>query len=373
MRLALDIPGGDHHRAPEERVSAALRALEIMPDLEIIMTGTREQLDQWNAQFDLAGQKRISLHEADIVISMDLAGDPLKKFVARQRVLHKRHADQGRMSVFEAAKLVKTGAADAALSAGNTGGINFAAKKEIGMLEHVKAPTIVTFFPTRDRSKLVGLGDSGLVIDRPAASIAEAALLTGATVKALLGVEKPVVGLLNIGTEQGKGRKEVAAANIILGDIAPKLNHVSYAGNKEPSDIFHGRVDAMGADGFDGNLALKMAEAAGLFVGDVTRKNLRRGWVVGPSITWVINWYKFRRIRKHLSLQENAAGLLIGPNGLFFKVHADADEKKYLAGILQAARVTKKDPMKSLRATVPGMVEPLEGLYTSDDDEEKMT
>jgi phosphate acyltransferase len=354
MRIAIDIPGGDYDRPQELRVSAAFEAIRQTPDLEILFVGVRDQIGALLEPYTQQEvRKRASIHEADSVVSMDLAGRPLLKFFAQER-RHKRQA-----SIVAAVDLVRDGKADAVISSGNTGGIALAAMTELEPMTGVQNPAIVTFFPTRQKDRLVGIGDSGLIVDRRPAEIAEATLITAALVHSLLGVKKPTVGILSNGSEKGKGRETVVQTDAILSALAPQIPTMHYRGNTEAKHIFHAQVDAVGADGSDGNEGLKFSAEAGKLVLDVLKEELTTGNKVGQFLTWLFNRNKFRRVKQRLSVDYNAVGWIVGPKGLVFKLHGDSDENTYAQGIMAANTIAKKNPLKQMEDALPLFLDPL--------------
>lgn len=231
-RIALDAMGGDH--APTETVAGALEAAG--QGVDVVLVG---QEDELQGTLEALGET-LPIVDAPDVISM--GADPARA------IRDKPHA-----SITVCARLVAEGAADGFVSAGSTGAAMAAAAIIIGRIAGVTRPAIASIFPTPGSPTLVL--DSGANPEVRAEQLAQFAIMGSVASNALLGVDRPRVGLLSIGEEKGKGRELERQAFDLLS--ASQLNFV---GNIEGRDVATDKVDVIVTDGFTGNVFLKTTE-----------------------------------------------------------------------------------------------------------------
>jgi len=255
MRIAVDAMGGD--LAPGEVVAGAWRAARELPGLtELLLVGREDAI---RAAFP-AGESPppcLRIVPASEVIGMD---EPPAAAVRR-----KRDSSIGRMT-----DLVKSGEADAAFSAGNTGAMVAAATLKLRTLEGVLRPAIATVMPTR-RTPFV-LIDAGANTDSTPAMLRQFAVMGSVYAREILGIAKPLVGLLSIGGEESKGNETTKETLALLRD-SPSVN---FHGNVEGHDLYEGRVDVVVCDGFVGNVVLKTSESVAHFIGEWLRQEFTR-------------------------------------------------------------------------------------------------
>ncbi len=230
--------GGDN--APIETVAGAVDAAR--SGIDVVLVGHHETLDKELSNHDV----RLPIVDAPDVI--DMGDDPA-------RALREKPA----ASISVAAKLVKEGSADGFVSAGSTGAAIAAAAILIGRIKGVSRPAIATIFPT-PRSPTLVL-DSGANIEVKPEQLAQFGIMGAVAAQALLGVEKPRVGLLSNGEEKGKGRALERAAYDLL-----ESGPTEFVGNIEGRDIATDRADVIVTDGFTGNIFLKTTEGAARLV-----------------------------------------------------------------------------------------------------------
>jgi glycerol-3-phosphate acyltransferase PlsX len=311
MRIAVDAMGGDY--APGEVVKGALKAAEVYPDLHIILVG---QKDKVISCFTGPKPERVEIWEASDVIEMNEhpAGAIKKKKDS---------------SIVVATRLVKEGKADALVSAGNTGAQMAAALLGLGRIKGISRPAIATVLPTLRQGKL--LIDVGANPDAKAENLLQYGLMGSIYAEIILGINKPGVALLNIGSEEGKGNEVVQAAYELF-----KQSDLNFIGNVEGRDIPYGKADVIVCDAFVGNIVLKTIEgmASSLFQlikEKITSDPVRKlgALLVKPGL---------KEIARALDYEQYGGAPLLGVSGTSVICHGSSKEK----AIFNAVRVAKE-------------------------------
>ena len=234
MKLALDGMGGDN--APKSVVEGALLALEQIPNLEIQLYGQQEKLDPYLKMHD----RLTVIHCEEVVEGTD---DPARA------VRRKKDSSMARMM-----DAVEEGKADACLSAGNTGALMAGGLFKVGRIEGIARPALATTLPTLDGKGFLML-DLGANADARPEHLLQYAIMGDIYAKKVGGLQKPRIGLLNIGTEDKKGNDLTKAAFALL-----KEADLNFIGNVEARDLLDGVADVVVTDGFTGNMVLKSIE-----------------------------------------------------------------------------------------------------------------
>ena len=309
IRIAIDAMGGDY--APAEIIKGAVEATEQLP-VSILLIGDEKEILKRLSKYK--NIESISIVHASEVIRMDES--------PASAVKQKRDS-----SVNVAVKLVKSGRADALISAGNTGALMAAALFGLGRIKGVERPAIATVFPTVDKEVL--LLDMGANVDCKPKHLKQFAEMGSLYAEHVMHIKNPRVGLLNIGEEPGKGNELTIQTYPLL-----KRTKINFIGNVESKEIFTGKVDVIVCDGFIGNLILKFGETIGQTVLRLLKKELAKNpltklgaFVLAPS---------FRNLRKVMEYDEYGAALLLGIDGVCYKAHGRAKAR----AIKNAIRVT---------------------------------
>ncbi|HEY1189054.1 MAG TPA: phosphate acyltransferase PlsX [Gemmata sp.] len=245
MRIALDAMGGDHGPAPN--VGGAALALAANPDLTVIFVGDQAQLDPLLAASALPGERVEVVHAAQVVEMKEKPGEALR-----------RKPDA---SVFRAWRLLAEGKVDGLVSAGNTGAVVAGGLMSRRFLKGVHRPGIATVMPTaKGRCVIMDVGAN--VFPKPQ-HLLQYGAMGRVFAKHILNVERPTLGLMNVGEEEGKGH-DLVQKTFELFRGSP-LNE-QFVGNIEGRDIHRGAVDVVITDGFTGNVVLKLSEGVFEFV-----------------------------------------------------------------------------------------------------------
>lgn len=222
-------------------------------------------------------------------------------------------------SMWNAIEAVKNGEANVALSAGNTGALMAISKIRLRNKQGVQRPPLAALWPSINGSMGVVL-DVGANIDCDAAQLTEFAVLGEAYYRALYKAEKPRIGLINVGSEEGKGNDTVKSAHERLSQSELGLNYVGYV---EGNDISMGGADVFITDGFTGNVALKTAEGTAKLIGTYFSSALKSGaW---SKFTAMLNSVALRKLKRQIDPRNVNGAVLLGLKGVVVKSHGGTD------------------------------------------------
>jgi len=318
LTLAIDAMGGDI--GPTATLPAVLDVLATQPDVQCILVGQQNVLEQLWLQHGRRFSDRLRIHHADQVVEMgERAQDALRK---------KKDS-----SMRVAIDLVKGGRANACVSAGNTGALMATARFVLKTIEGIDRPAILTRIPAHHgHTHMLDLGANA---DCTAQHLLQFAIMGSVIAADLDDVAQPRVGLLNIGAEDIKGNELVQEAAKLL-----QKSSLNYIGFVEGNDIFSGDVDVVVTDGFTGNVALKTMEGlvsmlSSTLKTEYTRNPLRRFGALASLP--VLNAVK----RRFDPRQHNGASM-VGLNGVVIKSHGSADAYSFANAIRVAIVEARK-------------------------------
>ena len=238
-------------------------------------------------------------------------------------------------SLWNAVAAVEEGGAHAVVSAGNTGAYMAIAMFRLRMMEGVHRPALAARWPAANGGYVVML-DVGANVQADGEQLVEFAIMGEAFQRAVSGIERPSVALLNVGAEDQKGHEEIRAAARLIRDAGVDLN---FQGFVEGDDIAKGTVDVVVTDGFTGNIALKTGEGTARLVGQLLREALTGG--VLARIGAAIAYPALRQLRKRMDPGSFNGALFLGLNGLVVKSHGSANGPGYAAAIEVAAKMAR--------------------------------
>ncbi len=299
-RIAIDAMGGDH--APAEIVAGALRAHEEL-GVEVLLVGDP-------AQIEASLKRHGSSHQLQIVPAegtIEMHEEPLSGLRRKPKA-----------SINVAMNLVKSGQADAVVSAGHSGAAMAAALLRLGRLPGIDRPAIGTVLPTQVAGKPVIILDVGANVDCRPKFLEQFAAMGTIYSQYVLGINDPKVGLLNIGEEESKGNELALRTHQLL----QENKNLSFIGNAEGRDVLSGRFDVIVCDGFVGNVLLKFAEAVGEVALQILREELPRG-IRGKIGTWLLR-PNLKRIKQRMDHAEHGGGLLLGVAGVCIISHGSS-------------------------------------------------
>ena len=230
-------------------------------------------------------------------------------------------------SMWKAIEAVKVGQADACVSAGNTGALMAMSRFCLRTMATIDRPAIAAIWPTM-RGESVVL-DVGATIGADAHQLIDFAILGSAMSRALFDIDRPTVGLLNIGVEEVKGQEEVKEAGQLLREAG--MMSMSYHGFVEGDDLGKGTVDVVVTEGFSGNIALKTAEGTARQIGSYLRAAMNR--TLMARIGYVFAKGAFDRLREKMDVRKSNGGVFLGLNGIVVKSHGGTDDEGFAAAV----------------------------------------
>jgi phosphate acyltransferase len=309
--IALDAMGGDH--GPEVVVPGAALSLERQPALSFIMYGDEKRINAaLGAHAALRAKTRV-VH-TNLVISMD------------EKPSQALRRGKG-SSMWLPLEAVKNREADAALSAGNTGALMAIAKLVLRPIPGIERPAIAALWPTIDSECIVL--DVGANIGATAGQLAAFSLMGAAMARAVFHIERPSVGLLNVGTEEMKGNEDVKTAHALLRSIDSLP--LDYKGFVEGDRIGHGAVDVVVVEGFAGNIALKTAEGTAKQISTYMRAAMTSSFF--SKIGALLAQGGFRVLKEKMDPRRVNGGTFLGLNGIAVKSHGGTDAYGFASAV----------------------------------------
>tara|TARA_Y100000589_G_C27183401_1_gene641702 strand:+ start:2037 stop:3092 length:1056 start_codon:yes stop_codon:yes gene_type:complete len=310
--LALDAMGGD--RAPGMVIKGLNIARKRYPEVRYILFGDSDKVGTALKKFPKLSIKCEVRHTSQIISSNDKPSTALRR--ARDS------------SMRRAIDSVRNGEAQGIVSAGNTGALMAIAKIVLKMVNEIDRPAIVGVFPSL-RGESVTL-DLGANIECSSENLVQFAIMGAAFARIVLGIKKPLVGLLNVGTEDLKGNESVKEASNIL-KLSEQNLAFNFSGFVEGDDIGPGTVDVFVTDGFTGNIALKTAEGTAKFYSQVLKSAFRRS--LFSKLGYLLAKPALTAIRKRVDPRSYNGALFVGLNGVVVKSHGGTDAKGFANAI----------------------------------------
>ena len=326
MRIVLDAMGSDAH--PEPEVQAAVEASRLFGE-DVILVGHQDQLQ--TRLKALAGDHP-SVHIVHATEVLEMGDKPATSA---------RHKADNSMAV--GMDLIKSGEADAFVTAGNTGGAMATALFRLGRIRGVKRPALTALFPIKTGYCVVL--DIGANADCKPEYLLQFALMGSIYAEKVRGVQNPRVALLSNGEEAGKGNELVKATYPLI-----QTSGLNFIGNVESKELFNGYADVAVMDGFTGNILLKTSEAVAKLITELLKEELMSslqtkvgGFLARPA---------FSRIKKILDPGEVGAAPLLGVDGLVFVGHGRSDAHALVNAIRVARQAVEANLLNALRGAI---------------------
>lgn len=336
--------GGDH--GPATVMGGAEIALVRHPQIRFLIFGDQAVLRPWLEKYPRVASACDLVH-TEVAISMH---DKPSQALRRGRKTS---------SMWCAIDAVKTGQAQAAVSAGNTGALMAMAKVILKTMPDVERPALAALWPTA-RGESVAL-DLGATVGADARQLVQFATMGEAFARVIFNLDRPTVGLLNIGEEEVKGTEEVKAAAQMLRDKALPMR---FHGFVEGDDISKGTVDVVVTDGYTGNIALKTAEGTARLIVSYLREAMASSWT--SKLGYLLARGAFKTLQSKLDPRASNGAVFLGLNGLVVKSHGGTDDVGFASAIDVAVEVASAD----LVARIMADLERLKGLAVLNGKEE---
>lgn len=322
MKIVIDAMGGDN--APDEIIKGTVEAADVV-DAELILVGKEDVIKEKLKEYDK--KENIKIKNATEVITME--DIPTKAIKSKKD-----------SSMVVGLNMIKEKEGDIFISAGNTGALLSGALLIVGRIKGISRPALATVLPSQ--------GDKFLLLDMGANAnckpeyLAQFAKMGSIYMEKTMGVKKPKVGLVNVGTEEEKGSDLAKGAHELL-----KKSDLNFVGNIEGRDLMLGTVDVAVCDGFTGNVILKTLEGFGLAIfkilGEEIGKSLKNkvgALMMKPSL---------RALKHKMDYNEYGGAVLLGIDGGVIKCHGSSKSKAVANAIKQAYEFTKNNTLGTIR------------------------
>ena len=338
--IALDAMGGDF--GPEVVIPAAVHVVKKINDIHIILVGDERRLHDCAKQYGIDLDKHFEIHHASQVVEMD--EDP-------RLALRKKKDSSMRVAI----NLVKEGQAQAVVSAGNTGALMATAKFVLKTLPGIDRPAICTTIPSYGGH--THMLDLGANVDSSAEQLFQFAVMGSVLAEAVDTTHEPKVGLLNIGSEDGKGNAQVKEANALL-----QNGPFNYIGYVEGDDIFSDKVDVVVCDGFVGNISLKTMEGVAKMIATMMREEFNRS--ILSRLAALIAWPVLNRFKKRVDPRRYNGASMLGLTGIVIKSHGGTDVLGYANAIEIALLEIEKSVPEHIRERMQPLLDQVESEKT---------
>lgn len=338
--IAIDAMGGDE--GVTVMVAGAALARNRHPDFRFLLVGDEAQIKSALENHPNLNANCEILHTSEIVTGEDRPSQAVRK---------SRGSSMGL-----AIQAVKSGKASAAVSAGNTGALMAIAKLALRMMPGIDRPALAALLPTMIDSDIVML-DLGANTECDSRNLVQFAVMGAAYSRAIYGFEKPRVKLLNIGTEDLKGKDSVREASEQLHHA--KSLPLDFQGFAEADKINSGTMDVLVCDGYSGNIALKAVEGAARFVTDLLKRAFTSS--IRSKFGFLVSRPATELLKHHLDPNNHNGAVFMGLNGVVVKSHGSANVKGVANAIEVAARLVED----KITARIAEDISALEDIFSA--------
>ncbi|MBP9951747.1 MAG: phosphate acyltransferase PlsX [Cypionkella sp.] len=331
--ISIDAMGGD--RGAATVVAGLALCAKAHPAAHFVLHGDQAELSRLLAKHPEIAD-RITLRHADRVVTMQ---DKPSQVM--------RHGEG--TSMWSCIDSVKSGESGAAVSCGNTGALMAISMIRLRKLPGVNRPAIACLWPSRNPGGFNLMLDVGADIKAEADDLLQFAAMGASYARNGLNISHPRVGLLNVGTEEHKGRAELKLAHAKLA-LAAEVGSYDFVGFVEGGDIPSDRVDVIVTDGFTGNIALKTGEGTAKLISDFLRQEFKSSLI--SRLAAVLALIPLKRLQKRIDPRRVNGGVFLGLNGTVVKSHGSADATGVAAAISLAIQLVGADFLQRLAARV---------------------
>ena len=331
VRIALDAMGGDFGAAVV--VPGAAVSLTRHPDAEFLLFGNSAQIETELEKYPAL--KAVSrVFHTEVSVAMD---EKPSQALRRGRKTS---------SMWQAIDAVKKGEADVAVSAGNTGALMAMARFVLRTLPGIDRPAIAAVWPTMRGDSIVL--DLGATIGGDAHHLKNLAVMGSAMAQVLFNIERPSVGLLNIGVEEVKGGEEIReAAELLRASDLPNMNFIGYV---EANGIGRGDADVIVSEGYSGNVALKAAEGTARQIGEFLKVAMAKNWMT--KIGYLFSRSAFKALKDKLDPSKSNGGVFLGLNGIVVKSHGGTDAEGFAYAVDVGYEMVRYDLLTKINQTL---------------------
>ena len=335
IRISVDAMGGD--LGPAAIVAGISLSASKNPDLAFLVFGPKDELDPLIAKRRLGD--RCEVRDVREYVRMDDKPSQAMR--------------QGKgTTMWAAIEAVKTGEADAVVSCGNTGALMAMSMLSLRKLPGVDRPAIGILWPSQNPGGFNVMLDVGADVRADPKDLVQYALMGSSYARNGLGLKRPRIGLLNVGTEENKGRPEIREAHDLILRTAPGAGF-DYVGFVEGGDIPSDRVDVIVTDGFTGNVALKTGEGTARLIRELLQEAFRATPL--SRIAALLALTSLKRLSKRIDPRRVNGGVFLGLNGTVVKSHGSADATGVSSAIKLAFKLAESGFNARLAARVASL------------------
>lgn len=325
--------GGDN--APDATIKGAVRAIKEI-DSEIILIGNEDIINKkikeiYNKENISEISDRLKIHNASETIEME--------DIPTQAIKHKKDS-----SMVVGFNLLKQDEGDVFISAGNSGALLTGATLLVGRIKGVDRPAIAPMLPSYKKGLM--LVDAGANTNCKPINLLQFAEFANIYLRKIYNIEKPAIGLLNIGTEETKGNDLMKESYKLLKEKSQEYS-INFVGNVEGREAFSGEVDAIVTDGFTGNIFLKTVEGFGKFVKRSLTESLKKN--ILSTIACIPALPGIKRFSKKMDYKEYGGALFLGVKKPVVKAHGSSDEYLFYFTIKQAEKFAESKAVDILK------------------------
>lgn len=342
VTVSVDAMGGD--AGPTPVVAGMARSAEKNPDIRFLVFGDSEHLERL-IEKRRGLSDRCDVRHADGVVTMDA------------KPSHAMRNGKG-TSMWESIEAVRSGEAQVCVSCGNTGALMAMSMVRLRKIPGINRPAIACLWPSRNPGGFNVMLDAGADIRADAEDLLQYALMGSSYARVGLGLERPRVGLLNVGTEEHKGRAELKLAHDLISE-ASKQAPFDFVGYVEGGDLPSDRVDVIVTDGFTGNVALKTGEGTAKLISGLLKEAFNYSFL--SRFAALLALTSLQRLRKRIDPRQVNGGVFLGLNGSVIKSHGSADETGVSAAIKLAFELGQANFPERLAARVASLSAPVQG------------
>lgn len=330
IKIAVDAMGGDY--APKEQVEGAQLAIKMIDDIELTLYGDETEIRKY-----LTNEERITIVQSDGVIDMG-EKDPIYAIRKNRK-----------SSMALALSSVKSGDNDAIVSSGATQALIAGSHILIGRMKKMKRTAIAPLIPNIHGTSTIILDAGGNIEIKPEFMVQQA-YFAKIYAQEVLGIKEPKMGLLNIGSEPGKGRTLDKEVSILF----EENKNINFIGNVEPKEIMDPPCDILISDGFTMNIAMKTIEGTAIGLGKILKQELKKGFL--GKIGMLLSARNLKNFKKRLSPEDIGGAMIFGLRGVVVKAQGSSKSVGFYNAIRQAALIVRNDVLNKVKTIIESEV-----------------
>ncbi len=328
MKIVIDAFGGDY--SPEEIVKGAVTAVNLIDEVEIILTGDKERIDSLLDEIGYRGNRIEVVHAPEVISNNESPTMAIRRktessLVKALTILKERDDVIGMVS------------------AGSTGAVLAGGLFVVGRMAGVKRPALSPFLPNVKGGKTL-LIDCGANVDCKPEYLQQFAIMGSIYVKAMLGIEHPRVGLISNGVEDHKGNEQIHQTFELLKDT----KDINFVGNMEARELLSGDFDVLVADGFTGNVAMKSAEGTMNAFMTLLKQQINTNGL-GTKLGALLMKKTFKNLGQQMNYTDVGGSPFLGLNKILIKSHGSSKAKTIYSCVLQILDIYKSNYIEKMR------------------------